>query len=887
MKKLFALALVVLGLAACQTEPEGLDVQMGGEQEVMLTVSLPETTRANSANGFDLSSLATTDYSLRYIVEVYRVNEGTVLYDNCQRFVETSKNTSMVFPVRLAPGYDYRIVAWTDIVEGDSKEDRYYYTEEGLDNVVIKDNGTVKWNAMDETRDAYTYVKVVDNFSSASNLDMTLTRPFAKLRVVATDIDDISKVGLVPTTATVEYRQDMYFKYNAVADIENKGAANDARAKSHTFTYTTTATQYVDNNGEYTLFTDYIFVPSTGTAKFQFNVYADAEGTNLIKATSFNTDIFVERNKLTTIKGDVLTVGGNVEVKVENDLGIKEEISYVDTIESLQDKINNAPDGTSTKIVLGGNVAIEAITRVESQYGLVIPAGKVIVLDLNCYTISQTKAQSGKYAMIENNGTLTICNSANTNGVISYGDTAILTADVGYASNTIQNNGTLTINEGVTLLNTSGTGVATYGYPHVIDTNGKLTINGGVLTNEANYSTMRIWTSNTDSEKCVVTINGGTFNGCIDFQAHNNNYPTIPHYGTLTVNGGTFTPDTFTNSAIRVLRFAVNAEDMHATINDGNFNGKILVRNFGTFTETPKIFDIYGGTFSTAAKEGTDVNLLANGYEFGEGENGNWTVESKGYYTDAKGNYHITGVKGWLWMADQSDTFFGSKTVYLDNDIDFTGVDMRVTRMFTSEYSATFDGQGHTVSNIWMASNYASNNQALFDGLMSVKNLNVNNAQVFGQTAVGIIGANIYGTIDNCHVKNSRAYGYVWQVGGIVGLHSWGEIKNCSVEDTSIECYYYGAVGAIAGCMNEISRNITNCSIKNCRLIKEGTATEYADYDGLFGAFAGYILVPGDITFTGSIENTTTKVNGITTDAAIYGEALDNSNVVVDGVDVY
>ncbi|MBQ6612293.1 MAG: hypothetical protein IIX19_01060, partial [Alistipes sp.] len=309
MKKLFALALVVLGLAACQTEPEGLDVQMGGEQEVMLTVSLPETTRANSANGFDVANIADTDYSLRYILEVYRVNEGAVLYDTCQRFVETSKNTSMVFPVRLAPGYDYRIVAWTDIVEGDRKDDRYYYTEEGLDNVVIKDNGTVNWNPMDETRDAYTCVKVVDDFSSASNLDMTLTRPFAKVRVVATDIDDIRKVGLEPTTATVEYSQNMYVKYNAV---EDKCIADGAKKKEHEYTYATTASKYEvdDNDGELTLFTDYIFVPESGTAKFLLNVYADADQSMLIKSNNFNTEISVERNKLTTIKGDVLTIGG-------------------------------------------------------------------------------------------------------------------------------------------------------------------------------------------------------------------------------------------------------------------------------------------------------------------------------------------------------------------------------------------------------------------------------------------------------------------------------------------------------------------------------------------------------------------------------------------------
>ncbi|MEE1148038.1 MAG: hypothetical protein UHN93_02160, partial [Alistipes sp.] len=116
MKKLFALLAVVLAVVSCQRDADDLNVAMGGEQEVMLTVSLPEATRANSAEGFDISSLANTDYSLRYILEVYRVTESGVLYDTCQRFVETSDGTSMVFPVRLAPGYDYRIVAWADII---------------------------------------------------------------------------------------------------------------------------------------------------------------------------------------------------------------------------------------------------------------------------------------------------------------------------------------------------------------------------------------------------------------------------------------------------------------------------------------------------------------------------------------------------------------------------------------------------------------------------------------------------------------------------------------------------------------------------------------------------------------------------------------------------
>lgn len=870
MKKLFALLALVLGIVSCQTEPEALGVVVGGEQDAVINVSLPEGTRANSAEGFDLENLG--NYKVRYILEIF-------YNGNVDRKFAITDAASTSFPVRLAPGRKYTFTVWADIVEADKanvqnwhEADLYYNTKNGLENIELI---TEKWTPNVEARDAWTATTTCEFGPANRNIGLNLTRPFAKVRVVATDIAEIRKFGIKPTNATVEYLSDVYVGFNAV---EGKVVETSNRSMSHAFNYADVDTyEDYETSNQLTVFTDYLFVPADGNIKFTLSVYDNEkeEDEALIKKNDFNTTIPVVANKVTTIKGNVLTEGGDVSIKIENELGEKETIKYVDTIATLQDAINAAEDGKSTTIKLGGNVVIGDTTRAEQQYGLVIPAGKIIVLDLNDYQISQTKAQSGKYAMIENNGTLTIAN-----GTITYCDSASLTADVGYTSNTIQNNGVLTINEGTTLLNTSDTAVATYGYPHVIDTNGKLTINGGTLTNAANYSTMRIWTSNTDAEKCNVVINGGTFNGCIDFQAHNNNYATMPHYGTLTVNGGTFNPDTFTNSAIRVLRFAVNANDMHATIKGGTFNGKVWVRNIGNFAETPKIINIYGGTFSSTAKEGS-TDALAGGYDFVECENG-YTVESLGYYTDANGNYHITGTKGWLWMADQNDTFFGSKTIYLDNDINFAGVDMRVTRMWTNEYSATFDGQNHTVSNIWMASNYSSNNQALFDGLMNVRNLTVTNTHVYGQSQVGIIGANISGTIENCHVKNSRAYGYVWQVGGIVGLHSWGEIKDCSVEDTNIECFYYGATGAIAGCMNEMSRNITNCTVKNCKLIKEGTYPEYSDYDSLFGAFAGYLAAYGTFTFTGTVENTTTTVNGVTSEAVICGETS-GSTVTFNG----
>ena len=292
---------------------------------------------------------------------------------------------------------------------------------------------------------------------------------------------------------------------------------------------------------------------------------------------------------------------------------------------------------------------------------------------------------------------------------------------------------------------------------------------------------------------------------------------------------------------------------------------------------------IKGGTFTTAAKENTNAALIAENYDLVDNGDGNWTVESPGYYVDAKGNYHITTAKGWLWIANQSASKFSYKTIYLDNDIDFSGVnDIKPIVFKVWEAYTTFDGQNHTISNVYMAKNYQSNNQALFDGLITVKNLNIVGAHVYGQSRVGIIGAQIYGDIINCHVKNARSYGYVWQIGGIVGLHSTGSIKNCSIENSTVECYYYGAVGALVGTLNEsASGQFTDCSVKNVQLIKEGNNPEYADYDTLFGIIAGYSEVKRDFVVTCEIENTTIK--GVASQQ-LFGEIPAGSTVTYNGV---
>ena len=604
MKKLLALLALVLGVVSCQTEPEGLDVNVGGEQEVMLTVSLPETTRATSAQGFDLNTLSTTNYSLRYILEVY-------YGENCQRHVLVSDNTSVAFPVRLAPGRDYTFAVWADIVEGDSQADRYYNTQNGLDEITIIDS---EWDAMDESRDAFTAKKSVsaENFT-ASAIEMHLKRPFAKLRVVATDYKDVVELGLKPARATVAYSQDMPRKFDA-----RNGVASDASLKSHDFSYPVIPV-YDDATGEFTLFADYIFAPAANTAKFELSVYAEGND-NLIKSTSFNTDIYVAANKLTTIKGNVLTTGTNISIDIK-DNGIfdeEENLPVVTTAQHLQQVINDIVDGTSETIVIGGNIDLSAaslLTRVgEPTYGLIIPEKKEVILDLNGFTISQTKAQTSAYSMVENRGTLTIKDSSEAkSGKLSYTDNG---QGGEYVSNTLHNSGVLTIEAG-TIENNSSSEVASNGYPHPINNSGTLTINGGTFTNNANYSSMRIWCTTDDDT--IVTINGGTFNGCIDFQTPSQ----AANKGTLTISGGTFYADTYTNCAVRLLGFGTDVDEMVGNISGGTFNGEIKLKKFVNGEFNSKVFNITGGIFSADPSEFVDDDYAV------DENNGTYTLKLK------------------------------------------------------------------------------------------------------------------------------------------------------------------------------------------------------------------------------------------------------------------
>ena len=119
-------------------------------------------------------------------------------------------------------------------------------------------------------------------------------------------------------------------------------------------------------------------------------------------------------------------------------------------------------------------------------------------------------------------------------------------------------------------------------------------------------------------------------------------------------------------------------------------------------------------------------------------------------------------------------------------------------------FSGTFDGQGHSVSGIYI--NSENNYQGLFcynDG--TIKNVGVTESYIKGSKYVGGICGYNYGSISDCY--NSGTISGNSYVGGVCGDNSYGTISNCYNSGTVSGSEEVGGVcghnyGTISNCYN-------------------------------------------------------------------------------------
>ena len=556
---------------------------------------------------------------------------------------------------------------------------------------------------------------------------------------------------------------------------------------------------------------------------------------------------------------------------------------------TLQAAVNATTEENTEVTILRSFVLDNTVTIAENQ---------TVVLNLDGKTISQEKACTASYSMIENKGNLTI----EGNGKISFKDTGDGDPNFYWGSYTIYNRGTLVVTNG-TIEHTGEQTFAKHMICAIQQGAGSTTITDGTFSTP-NYRSVRI---NGGS----LTVNNGKFDGQVWLQPNQSNV-------TIAVNGGTFEPNGNDASSIFMTNNGERYTVTETSIIAGTFNGKIGASDA---TKEGVKGSISGGTFSATAKNGTNEALLAEGYIFEQNQNGTYSVVPglKGSGTEddpfiimtlndltffrdhvngGGTKYNATGK--WVALGANIDMEDVDWSVNIGDDCNatfdgiFDGKDFTLSNLNSTETAQKADGyictglfgaiagnavvKNFTIENVTInTGNFKGNNVSAVVGFAYKATGSIENVKVIGDinisapevTGVGaIVGYDYYSPslkIENCSVIGNNGSAIVAKsyVGGLVGYASSkialneNTVKNVSVTGTA-------SVGAIAGIM-------LGGSSANANIVKYVNLSTTGELWANSAAVVAGTITGGGVT----VENTTVEnviANG--TAASIVGGVL-------------
>ena len=220
---------------------------------------------------------------------------------------------------------------------------------------------------------------------------------------------------------------------------------------------------------------------------------------------------------------------------------------------------------------------------------------------------------------------------------------------------------------------------------------------------------------------------------------------------------------------------------------------------------------------------------------------------------EEKPTVHITTVDELLQLAKDCslDTYSTHRTVLLDADLDLVGQGFAGIAIF----NGTFDGQGHTISNLNLVQDGSV--VGFFRYLESdavVQNLTLQGRAmpVGSRRTIGSVAGSNAGTVKNCSFVGVSSG--VSMVGGIVGQNlSGGVVDGCTVTGSVYGAHFVGGIagdnhGVIANCVNKASVNtkveqneidISSLTLKD--LIGTENVADITDIGGVAGSSAGVV----------------------------------------------
>lgn len=394
---LLTAAAATLGLTSCSNEMTPDQPIREGMVDVVMTTSLPQELQSyatTSAEG-GLKNLEGVDgLAVRYIMEIYPKGSETAV----QRMI-TYKNLTAdgdyrtaSFSTRLLAA-EYNFVFWADIVKEASSipynqqlegltapfyGNSYFFSNksasgEALEvlyrptDVNVSEKGDLKIvkassvgasvkPVSSEMYDGYTCTEAVDLRVESTTHSFTLKRPFAKLRVISTDEakDLIVAPDWEKSLLKIGTDNTIPNQFNALTGVATK----EGNLGGYWSTYYVTSGTYDSNtDNEHTIGVFYLPVSTSSyNLSFSMGIKPNTGGDFTYSDLSVE-NVPLVANKLTTIKGKILSKKADVTITIDDEF--EDDETIIDLTEhevSSVDDLKNALTGKDQRVTFTSKV---------------------------------------------------------------------------------------------------------------------------------------------------------------------------------------------------------------------------------------------------------------------------------------------------------------------------------------------------------------------------------------------------------------------------------------------------------------------------------------------------------------------------------------------------
>jgi len=215
---------------------------------------------------------------------------------------------------KLEDNGTYRAVLWADFIPQGTREDYHYNTQDFTNITLLPSDATATLN--DESRDAFCAVQEFSVTTNQVAQALVLKRPFAKLRLVATDWD--------PTAPKVDQLRVTYYgckRFTGINLLTNEVKSVEIPKEENVTVYKGVvhktqkeyALGYDLSPSNRTLVVDYLMAPSEGQTPINI-IFEALEGNTSLVRYNLKSNIPIQRNWLSTITGNLLTNTGGAVV---------------------------------------------------------------------------------------------------------------------------------------------------------------------------------------------------------------------------------------------------------------------------------------------------------------------------------------------------------------------------------------------------------------------------------------------------------------------------------------------------------------------------------------------------------------------------------------------